>query len=71
MDLTEFLVPGSPKTVYDLYSIIVHSGDSKKGHYVSFIKKQNQWFKFNDAVVTKCTQDEAVMENYGGKGNFS
>lgn len=45
----------------------VHSGRANSGHYVAYIcpKLDGEWFKFNDAVVTKCSFDDAVTANYG------
>lgn len=28
-------------------------------------KADNQWYKFNDEVVTKCSAEDAIQENYG------
>jgi ubiquitin C-terminal hydrolase len=35
-------------TRYDLYAVIVHQGRSDSGHYVAFVKRESQWYNFND-----------------------
>lgn len=37
------------------------------GHYIAYIcpKADNEWFKFNDEVVTKCPASDAIEENFG------
>ncbi|XP_076350596.1 ubiquitin carboxyl-terminal hydrolase 47-like isoform X3 [Tachypleus tridentatus] len=53
--------------VYELFSIMVHSGSANGGHYYAYIKcfKDGQWYCFNDAQVTKITYDD-IRKTYGG-----
>jgi len=38
---------------YELTAIIVHLGSSThSGHYVAYIKRNNQWILYNDRKVT-------------------
>ena len=39
--------------IYDLCSVIVHSGTSEEGHYYVYAKdfKTNEWLCFNDSIV--------------------
>lgn len=39
---------------YHLQGVIVHSGNTQRGHYYSFVKdfEENIWRKFNDKDVT-------------------
>lgn len=41
--------------VYELFSIMIHSGSASGGHYYAYIKdfQKNQWFCFNDQSVTR------------------
>ena len=44
---------------YQLEGIVEHIGttmESSGNHYVSFIKKDNQWYRISDAHVTATTQ---------------
>lgn len=53
--------------MYELFSIMVHSGSASGGHYYAFIKSftENQWYCFNDAQVSRVTYDE-IRKTYGG-----
>ncbi|XP_049864801.1 ubiquitin carboxyl-terminal hydrolase 47 isoform X4 [Schistocerca gregaria] len=53
--------------VYELFSIMIHSGSASGGHYYAYIKdfKKNEWFCFNDQIVTRITQDD-ITKTYGG-----
>lgn len=41
--------------MYELYAIIIHSGNISEGHYFAYIKdfKTNQWLCFNDQSVSE------------------
>lgn len=45
---------------YELQSIVEHVGELKKGHYVSYSRVGNQWFKFNDHKVTLASKSEVL-----------
>lgn len=53
--------------MYELFSIMVHSGSAAGGHYYAYIKsfKDNQWYSFNDQHVSKITYDD-ICKTYGG-----
>lgn len=53
--------------VYELFSIMVHSGSANGGHYYAYIKsfKHGEWYCFNDAQVTRITYDD-IQKTYGG-----
>jgi len=53
---------------YILHSVLVHTGDDYCGHYVVFInpKADGRWFKFDNDVVSICSKEEAIEQNYGG-----
>jgi hypothetical protein len=61
--------------IYHLHSVLVHSGSVHGGHYYCFIRpffqnteyQQSPWFKFDDEMVTKVTEEEAVNGNFGGE----
>ncbi|XP_061422799.1 ubiquitin carboxyl-terminal hydrolase 47 isoform X2 [Lethenteron reissneri] len=59
--------------VYELFSIMVHSGSAAGGHYYAYIKSfsDGQWYSFNDQHVNRITQDD-IRKTYGGAtGNRS
>jgi len=39
--------------IYELLSVVVHSGSMGGGHYYAYIKDLNEggWYQFNDASV--------------------
>lgn len=53
--------------IYDLFSIMIHSGSASGGHYYAYIKDFNtqQWYCFNDQSVSRIT-DEDISKTYGG-----
>ena len=68
IDLNPYLeAPESSPVTYTLHAVLVHSGDTHGGHYVVFInpKCDGQWWKFNDDVVSRCTKQEAIDNNFG------
>lgn len=53
--------------VYELFSIMVHSGSAAGGHYYAYIKsfKDGEWYSFNDQHVSKVTYED-ITKTYGG-----
>jgi hypothetical protein len=49
--------------IYDLYGIVIHAGrSSNSGHYYSFVKKENRWFKCNDESVSEVHNIDQVLK---------
>uniref|UniRef100_A0A7N2ME85 USP domain-containing protein n=1 Tax=Quercus lobata TaxID=97700 RepID=A0A7N2ME85_QUELO len=51
---------------YSLYGAVIHIAyDTNSGHYLSLLRRENSWIKFDDSKVT-------IVEelNYGEEGNF-
>uniref|UniRef100_A0A1B6DYN4 Ubiquitin carboxyl-terminal hydrolase 47 n=1 Tax=Clastoptera arizonana TaxID=38151 RepID=A0A1B6DYN4_9HEMI len=57
--------------MYELFSIMIHSGSASGGHYYAYIKdfSNGEWFCFNDQSVTRITNDD-ITKTYGGGGAF-
>ena len=53
---------------YDLFSILVHTGNTTAGHYFAFIspKLDGKWYKFNDDCVDHAVPFLALQANFGG-----
>uniref|UniRef100_A0AAQ4QMF7 Ubiquitin carboxyl-terminal hydrolase 47 n=1 Tax=Gasterosteus aculeatus aculeatus TaxID=481459 RepID=A0AAQ4QMF7_GASAC len=53
--------------IFELFSVMVHSGSAAGGHYYACIKSfsDGQWYSFNDQHVSKITQDD-IRKTYGG-----
>ena len=56
-------------SIFSLYSVIVHRGDTVSGHYFSYLKlfinKKERWVKFDDEQVSEVTNNEVFNANYG------
>jgi len=58
-------VPREKQTdhIYSLYGVIVHAGKGvNSGHYYSFVKKDNKWYRWNDESITEVHNIEQVLE---------
>ena len=58
----------SEKYQYDLFGVLVHSGTSMSGHYIAYLRPTigNNWYQFNDSMVTEVDEEKAIDENFGG-----
>ena len=58
----------SESYLYNLHSVLVHSGDFNAGHYYAFLRPtaEGHFYKFDDDKVTRATLKEAMEENFGG-----
>ena len=57
-------------TTYDLQSVVIHMGKYGVGHYYSYVRpdiKSDQWYRFNDHVVEKVSEQEVFEDAYGGE----
>ena len=57
--------------MYELYSILIHSGSAMGGHYYAYIKsfEDGKWYNFNDAIVSEIGEgslNEKIQEMFGG-----
>jgi ubiquitin carboxyl-terminal hydrolase 7 len=70
-DAAPYLLKPDPSEsyIYQLHSVLVHSGDLNAGHYYAFIKptKDGWFYRYDDDKVTKATMREVLEENYGGE----
>ena len=59
LNIFNFLTYKEGITVYELYAVICHLGPSSmSGHFVAYCRNRidNQWYLYNDGMVTKCTK---------------
>lgn len=56
--------------VYELFSIMIHSGSASGGHYYAYIKDfaKGNWYWFDDQNVSRITHDD-IRKTYGGGPN--
>jgi ubiquitin C-terminal hydrolase len=52
---------------YELFAILIHSGNAAGGHYFAYIKnmQNGKWYNFNDSNVQEITEND-VKVMYGG-----
>lgn len=69
LNLDRYVCSGSENecSSFELYGVIVHSGDPLSGHYCAYLKVSqfSNWYEFNDSLVKLSTYQEAVVNNYG------
>ncbi|KAK1932068.1 Ubiquitin carboxyl-terminal hydrolase 21 [Phytophthora citrophthora] len=64
----------SPRYIYHLHSVLVHSGDVHGGHYYVFIRPgkhiatSTDWFRFDDDQITHVDEQVAIEGNFGSAG---
>ncbi|KAG8235553.1 hypothetical protein J437_LFUL015393 [Ladona fulva] len=63
---TQNSTPSGP-FVYELFSIMIHSGSATGGHYYAYIKDfaTGEWLCFNDQSVSHITEED-IKKTYGG-----
>ena len=72
--IEKYMAEGS--NVYELFSIMIHSGSALGGHYYAYIKnfENYKWNCFNDSSVTEITVDDISRvygENSYTSGSYS
>ena len=49
--------------VYELYAIVCHKGQGVGyGHYIAYVKLENQWFWCNDKETQPCSRSRVLKE---------
>eukprot|EP01112_Ceratiomyxa_fruticulosa_P013451 TRINITY_DN3788_c0_g1_i1.p1 TRINITY_DN3788_c0_g1~~TRINITY_DN3788_c0_g1_i1.p1 ORF type:complete len:554 (-),score=96.55 TRINITY_DN3788_c0_g1_i1:248-1909(-) len=55
---------GGVMNQYQLFSVVNHIGKMDNGHYSSYVKHMENWFKCDDTLITKTTLSQ-VLESKG------
>jgi ubiquitin carboxyl-terminal hydrolase 22/27/51 len=50
--------------VYELFCVICHTGRMDSGHYIAYVRQRNQWYKCDDATITKVSL-RTVLDSKG------
>ncbi|GLD93587.1 hypothetical protein PINS_up002179 [Pythium insidiosum] len=68
----ELMIQRCGPYVYELYSVLIHSGSALGGHYYAYIKsfEDGKWYDFNDSSVSELSEAE-VKKAWGGNGSSS
>lgn len=59
------VIPKEKQTdhIYSLYGVVVHAGKSSgSGHYFSYVKKDNKWYRCNDDSVSEVNNIDQVLQ---------
>lgn len=51
------------KADYKLVAISEHQGSIVSGHYLSYCKRGNYWYEFDDSICTKITLKDVLSKN--------
>ncbi|KAG1465197.1 hypothetical protein G6F56_004936 [Rhizopus delemar] len=56
---------------YKLHAVFIHQGQANYGHYWVYIldHKEDQWWKYNDSLVTKVKESEILHDTTGSTAN--
>lgn len=46
--------------IYELSSVIVHKGKIDNGHYISYSRQGDEWFRFDDSMVVQVHEREVL-----------
>lgn len=67
----EAMIKRSGPHVYELYSVLIHSGSALGGHYYAYIKslETGKWYNFNDSTVSEITDTELKTAFGGASGS--
>lgn len=49
-----------PKPIFELSSVIVHKGKLDNGHYISYSRQGEDWFRFDDSMVVHVGEREVL-----------
>jgi len=58
--------------LYELFSVMIHSGSAFGGHYYAYIKSMSEkkWYKFNDSTVSELDERD-VEDAFGGSSSYT
>ena len=55
LDISQFA--NEPINPYNLFAVVVHRGESaSSGHYIAYVKENNQWYLCNDMIIKNMSQ---------------
>ncbi|KAI8057395.1 hypothetical protein BDF21DRAFT_440923 [Thamnidium elegans] len=59
------------KLAYKLHAVFIHQGQANYGHYWIYIldHDENQWWKYNDSMVSKVNESEVYHDTTGSTAN--
>ena len=64
LNLTNLVICNQINSIFQLKAVICHIGPSSMGgHFVAYCRhyKDNNWYKYNDSIVTKCVNHKEYL----------
>ena len=52
--------PDKDHSIYDLFAVSQHYGNTGSGHYTAVCKNGNDWYKYDDSTVSKTSPNAAI-----------
>jgi ubiquitin C-terminal hydrolase len=49
-------------TEYELQGLTVHHGSMSGGHYIAYVKRQSDWYLFNDDEFSTQSESKALSQ---------
>ena len=68
LDITEFVEFKNERTLYDLYGVITHIGQSgPNAHFIASCKSpvDYRWYRFNDSIVNPINNFQKEVIEFG------
>ncbi|MGL5263419.1 MAG: ubiquitin carboxyl-terminal hydrolase [Candidatus Rhabdochlamydia sp.] len=62
LDTTSLAIKDSSLGKYELTSFIVHSGTLNSGHYIAYLKKEDQWIKCDDESTSYTDKSDVLQD---------
>jgi ubiquitin C-terminal hydrolase len=63
LDAKHLTIKDTPQGVYELTSFIIHLGISlNRGHYISYLKKENRWIKCDDNNTSYVKESDVLQD---------
>ncbi|CAD8089076.1 unnamed protein product [Paramecium sonneborni] len=62
LNIQQFCDENIIKAQYRLKGLISHQGQLNSGHYKAYAKRQNEWYEFDDDIVTKDKKDRHLSD---------
>jgi ubiquitin carboxyl-terminal hydrolase 7 len=66
LDMTRYVTRATKTYLYDIFAVLVYTGFSNGGRHFAYIKSRDQWYHFNDSVVSFASREQAVGQSFGG-----
>lgn len=50
-------LPGEISSEFEVFAVVTHVGRLDSGHYVTYLRLRNQWYKCDDALITEVSEE--------------